>query len=131
MQKSLITKVDAVMLRVPSLDEGLAFYRDRLGHQLIWRSDTAAGLAMSESNAELVIATDLGPETDLMVDSVEAAVEEFVAAGGRVRVEPKDIPIGRLAVVLDPFGNELVLLDSSKGHFTTDEAGHVTGVISS
>jgi hypothetical protein len=39
-----------------------------------------------------------------------------------------DIPVGRLAVVQDPFGNVLVLIDLSKGTYTTDEDGSVTGV---
>ena len=41
---------------------------------------------------------------------------------------PHDIPIGRLAVLEDPFGNVLVVLDSSKGNYQTDEGGRVTGV---
>ena len=49
---------------------------------------------------------------------------EHVAVEG----EPADIPIGRLAVVEDPFGNRLVLLDSTKGTYDTDESGAVTGV---
>lgn len=46
----------------------------------------------------------------------------------KVLVEPEDIPIGRLAVVEDPFGNRLVLLDSTKGTYDTDESGMVTGL---
>ena len=42
--------------------------------------------------------------------------------------EPFDIPVGRAAVVADPFGNVLVLLDLSKGHYITDTTGNVTGV---
>ena len=45
-----------------------------------------------------------------------------------VLVEPADIPIGRLAVVEDPFGNRLVLLDSTKGAYDSDASGAVTGV---
>ena len=41
---------------------------------------------------------------------------------------PFDIPVGRAAVVADPFGNVLVLLDLSKGRYVTDSAGNVTGV---
>ena len=41
---------------------------------------------------------------------------------------PEDIPVGRMAVVSDPFGNPLVLLDLSKGTFRTDHDGNVTGV---
>jgi hypothetical protein len=42
--------------------------------------------------------------------------------------EPFDIPVGRVAVVADPFGNVLVLLDLSKGRYTTDDAGRVTSI---
>jgi hypothetical protein len=45
-----------------------------------------------------------------------------------VVAEPFDIPIGRLAVVADPFGNRLVLLDTTKGTYKTDEFGAVIGV---
>jgi hypothetical protein len=51
-----------------------------------------------------------------------------VRARGRVLAEPTQIPVGRLAVVADPFGNALILLDLSSGHYETDEAGRVTGV---
>ena len=39
-----------------------------------------------------------------------AAATVFGADGGKVLVQPEDIPIGRLAVV-EPFGNQLMLLD--------------------
>ena len=42
--------------------------------------------------------------------------------------EPFDIPVGRLAVVADPFGNTLVLLDLSKGRYVTDATGNVKAV---
>lgn len=124
----LFTKVDAVVFRVPNIDTGLAFYRDRLGHKLLWRSHTAAGLSLGESETELVMSTQLGPETDLKVESVDTAIHRIVAAGGGVVSPATDIPIGKVAVVRDPFGNELVILDSSKGLLTTDERGNVTGV---
>ena len=38
-----------------------------------------------------------------------------------------DIPVGRVAVVSDPFGNQLAL-DLSTGTFRTGYAGTVTGV---
>lgn len=115
---------------VPSLDAGLAFYRDALGHELIWRDSSLgqAGLKLRGSTTELVLSTRLGYEPDWKVASVDEAAEVFRSQGGRVVTEPFDIPIGRLAVVEDPFGNRLVLLDSSKGTYVTDDAGEVTGV---
>jgi hypothetical protein len=41
---------------------------------------------------------------------------------------PFDLPVGRVAVVADPFGNILVLLDLSQGHYVTDTMGNVTAV---
>ena len=37
----LLRKIDCLQIPVPDLEEGLAFYRDRLGHDLIWRTQTA------------------------------------------------------------------------------------------
>lgn len=124
----LFRNVDCLALAVTDLDAALAFYGG-LGHELIWRTATAAGLRLPDSEAELVLQTERpGLETDLTVDAVEPAVERFVAAGGRVVVVPFDIAIGRCAVVVDPWENQLVLLDKSKGRFVTDDAGNVTGL---
>jgi len=126
----LLQYVDAVTVPVPDLDRGLAFYRDGLGHQLIWRNEATgqAGLRMPGSGTEVVLTTRQSYEPDWKVASADAAAEVFRANGGRVLIEPMDIPIGRLAVVADPFGNRLVLLDSTKGTYDTDDAGAVTGV---
>lgn len=124
----LFRKVDCVRVPVPNLEAGLAFYRDALGHTMVWRTTTAAGLRMPGSDAEIVIQTEQpGQETDLLVDSAEAAVERIVAAGGSVEAAPFDIAIGRCAVVRDPWGNRLVVLDMTKGALVTDEAGNVVG----
>ncbi|MCA1571372.1 MAG: VOC family protein [Chloroflexi bacterium] len=125
---TLLQGVDAVVLRVPSLERGLAFYRDQLGHELIWRTPSAAGLRMGRERTELVLAVDTGPETDVLVESVDDAVERFVRAGGSVTAGPAAIAVGRVAVVADPFGNHLTLVDLSKGTFETDAEGVVTAV---
>ncbi|MBC7878261.1 MAG: VOC family protein [Anaerolineales bacterium] len=128
---ALIRKVDCVRLYVPNLDAGLAFYRDQLGHELIWRTETAAGLRLPESDAEIVLQTEeQRQETDLLVDSADAAANVFAKAGGKVIVPPFDIQVGRCVVLEDPWGNPLVLLDTSKGLFETDSDGNVIGNIS-
>ncbi|MCB0053169.1 MAG: hypothetical protein KDE24_26910, partial [Caldilinea sp.] len=66
-----------------------------------------------------------GLEVDLLVASADAAAERFVAAGGTLVAPVFDIQIGRCAVVRDPWGTVLVLLDMSKGALVTDEAGRV------
>ena len=126
----LLQYVDAVTVPVPDLEHGMAFYRDALGHQLIWRNEAAgqAGLRTPGSGTEIVLTMRQGYEPDWKVASADLAAEIFGTNGGRVLVEPMDIPIGRLTVVEDPFGNRLVLLDSTKGTYETDESGTVIGV---
>ncbi|MEV5504117.1 VOC family protein [Nonomuraea fuscirosea] len=125
-----IRKVDAVMVPVPDLGSGLRFYRDRLGHQLLWRDDELgqAGLALPDTDTEMVLTTRPGLVPAWLVDSADDATAQVVRAGGRMVAEPVDVPVGRLAVVADPFGNELVLIDLSKGTYVTDASGAVTGV---
>jgi predicted enzyme related to lactoylglutathione lyase len=124
----LIRKIDCVQIPVPDLEAGLTFYRDRLGHDLIWRTDTAAGLRMPEDDAEIVLQTERPqPEVDYKVESADEAAERFVEAGGNLLVPPFDIQIGRCVVVADPWGNTLVLLDMSKGRLITDQHGRVIG----
>jgi lactoylglutathione lyase len=128
----LLRKVDCVRLYVPDLEAGLAFYRDKLGHELVWRTATAAGLRLPETEAELVIQTEeQRQEIDFLVDSADAAAEFFQQAGGHVIVPAFDIQIGRCVVLEDPWGNPLVLLDISKGQLTTDANGNVIGNVDS
>jgi predicted enzyme related to lactoylglutathione lyase len=126
----LILKIDAVTIPVPDLDSGLRFYRDSLGHQLLWRNDAIgqAGLSMPGSDTEIVLATRQEYAPNWLVPSADAAASAVQAAGGRVLAAPFDIPVGRATVVADPFGNALVLLDLSKGRYLTDDAGQVTGI---
>jgi predicted enzyme related to lactoylglutathione lyase len=129
-REPLIRKVDCIQIQVPDLESGLAFYRDQLGHQLVWRSEQAVGLSMSDSDAEIVLQLERpGVEVNLMVESVDLAVARIVDAGGSVVVPPFDIQIGRCVVVQDPWGAHLVLLDASKGLLETDGEGNIVGNI--
>ncbi|HLZ70643.1 MAG TPA: VOC family protein [Dehalococcoidia bacterium] len=124
----LFRRIDSIQIAVPDLEAGLAFYRDKLGHQLNWRSATAAGLRLPEGSEELVLQSERpGPEIDWLVDSAEAAAARFVAAGGRIVAGPFAIAIGRCVVVEDPWGTQLVLLDMTTGPLRTDAAGRVIG----
>ena len=125
----LVEKIDCVRFYVPDLDAGLEFYRDHLGHRILWRTDTAVGLGMSGTDAEIVLHVEReGQETNLKVESADATVLRIQNAGGKVVVPPFDIQIGRGVVVEDPWGNRMVLIDSTKGRLQTDERGYVTGV---
>jgi lactoylglutathione lyase len=126
----MFQKVDCVRIHVPDLHSALDFYQGRLGLELVWRrGDSEAGLKMKDSDTELVLVLEkLGrPEVDITVKSVDKDVAEFEREGGRIIVAPFDIPIGKCAVVQDPWNNEFVLLDTSKGLLKTDSERNVVG----
>ncbi len=128
-EEGLFRKVDCIRVPLPSIQEGLKFYRELLGHQLIWRTDSAVGLNIPESEAELVIHVETDEsETDIKVNSVEIAALRFKKAGGSILKDPFDIPIGKCCVVMDPWSNKFVLLDSSKGVFVTDSNRNILGL---
>jgi lactoylglutathione lyase len=126
--RPLFRKLDNLLLRVTDLDAAISFYRDLLGHRVLWRSDEAVGFALPDTDAELVTHLNIGPETDVIVENVDEAFAFFLSAGGEAVEPPFDIAIGRCARVRDPFGNELTFLDQSKGALATDRDGWVIGV---
>ncbi|WP_162458232.1 VOC family protein [Pseudactinotalea terrae] len=130
MDEPLLRMVDAVSFAVPDLDAGLDFYVGRLGHELAWRDDELgqAGLRCPDTDTEIVLSTTMGAEPSWLVRSADEAAAAVVGAGGSLISPPRDIPVGRVAVVADPFGNRLVLVDLSKGRYRTGSDGSVVGV---
>ncbi len=87
-----------------------------------------AGLSLPGSDTEIVLTVRQEYEPNWLVTSADQAAAAVRAAGGQVVTGPFDIPVGRVAVVADPFGNVLVLVDLSKGRYVTDGTGNVMGV---
>ena len=128
MKDTLLQSLDCIRLYVPNLEQALAIYRDQLGLSVAWRSKEAIGLRLPQTDAELVLQTEHpGLEIDFLVESADRAAREVEQAGGKVMVQPFDIQIGRCVVVRDPWDNELVLLDMSKGQLLTDNDGNILG----
>jgi predicted enzyme related to lactoylglutathione lyase len=125
----IFRRVDAVTVPVPDLEAGLRFYRQALGHRLKWRNDAVgqAGLELPDGDSELVLTTRQSYQPNWLVDSVDDAVKFLTGHGGDLVAAPFDISVGRAAVVRDPFGNTLVLVDLSKGTYTAGGAGAPTG----
>ena len=116
--KSRLRKIDCVMIRVIDLEAGARFYERSCGLRRLWSDASSIGLAMSETDAEIVVHTmDLPPgwSVHYLVDDVPTSVAELVADGCAILEPPFEIPIGRCAVLTDPFGNALCILDTSKG----------------
>lgn len=122
----IFKKINAILVKVPSIQEGLDFYHKQLGLQIFWKKGNIASVRLG--NGQLVMSTTLDPETNILVESVDHAAEVFVRAGGKVVSPPEDIDVGKLVIVEDPFGNHLTLVDFSKGFYKMDEFSNVIGV---
>jgi predicted enzyme related to lactoylglutathione lyase len=111
----VLKKINAVLVRVPSIQKGLDFYREQLGMQTFWKKEDIASVRLGDG--QLVMSTALDPETTILVESIEHAAKVFEKAGGKVVSPPEDIAVGKLVIVEDAFGNRLRLVDFSKDFY--------------
>jgi predicted enzyme related to lactoylglutathione lyase len=126
--KPLFENVDCVSFFVDDLEKGISFYSGALGQRLLWKTATSCGLGLENDVTEVVLVNQHNPTANFKVESVPAALETFREAGGTLEYGPFDIDIGKCAVLADPWGNRYCILDMSKGRYTVDENGDVTGV---
>ena len=118
---AILRKIDCVLVRVDDLDHGIEFYQSAFGLKPLWRDDGSAGLGMPDTDAEVVLHTGDIPvdrAVNYLVDDVAEAVESASAAGCLVLVEPFDLAVGRCAVLQDPFGNAVCLLELRRPRVT-------------
>lgn len=110
-----LRKIDCIMVRVPDLGAATEFYTRSFGLRRLWADATSVGLGLAETDAEVVLHTmDLAGDESVyyLVDDVDAATAQYP---GKIRTAPFDIAVGRCAVLEDPFGNAVGILDLSKG----------------
>jgi lactoylglutathione lyase len=125
----LFKNIDCISVKVDDLERAITFYSEKLGHALLWKTQTSAGLGFPDGKSELVLHTEQRPPgTDLLVESVPDAIKQFIEAGGKLVFGPIDIPVGLFAIVSDPWGNQLTMLDLSKGVYQVDKDKNVIGV---
>jgi predicted enzyme related to lactoylglutathione lyase len=126
----MLRKIDCVMIRVHDIKAAAAYSAKVFGLQPQWSADDSIGLVFPESDAEIVLHCDpnipSSVEVHYLVENVIAAVANYAAQGCRVLVEPFAIAIGKCAVIADPFGTRLCILDMMKGPRPLDLAGLTT-----
>ena len=107
------------MVRVDDIEMAATYYAKVFGLRPQWSGDNSIGLIFPESDAEIVLHNDSNMpsavEVHYLVDDVVASVAEYTAKGCHILVEPFDITIGKCAVIQDPFGTRLCILDMTKG----------------
>jgi lactoylglutathione lyase len=111
----MLRKIDCVMVQVPDLEAGASFYERVFGLTVNWRDQASVGMRLPESDTEVVLNNEGITGVHYLVDDVPSAVGAAVKGGCTVVAEPFDIVIGKCAVIEDPFGNRVHLLDMTKG----------------
>ncbi len=127
-------QIATVTLVVADYDDAIAFYRDRLGFELI--ADTALGdgkrwvvvapagggarllLARAEGAAQLArIGDQTGGRVGFFLETDDFARDHaaFSAAGVRFREAPRHEPYGTVAVFEDLYGNGWDLIEPKRG----------------
>jgi len=115
----MLRKIDCVMIRVEDVEVSAAYYAKVFGLRPKWSGEGAVGLAFPETDAEIVLHSEAtipsSVEVHYLVDDVVVAVADYAAQGCEIPVPPFDITIGKCAVIKDPFGTRLCILDARKG----------------
>jgi len=115
----MLKKIDCVMVKVENLPAATEYYANVFGLKINWQDETSVGLRFSDGDSEVVLHRDLnipvGAEVHYLVEDVLAAIATCEENGCQILVQPFDIAIGKCAVIKDPFGKVLALLDMTKG----------------
>ena len=123
----MLRKINCVMIYVNDLAGAANFYADVFGLKPIWQDQnrSQAGLLFPESDAEVVLHTDPNipgqVEVYYLVDDVSEALMKYVDQGCKVLAEPFDIRMGKGAIIQDPFGVRLCILDMSRAAVEADQ----------
>ena len=119
----MFKKIDCVMIRVGDVTAAEKFYTEVFGMRTLWHNAGNVGLGFPETDAEIVLhSSDDIPhqvEVHYLVDDVVGAVKTCREQGCRVIEPPFDVLIGKCAVIEDPFGTTLCLLDQTSGRHPT------------
>jgi predicted enzyme related to lactoylglutathione lyase len=114
-----LMKIDAVLLRVKDLERIAEFYINIMGLKRGW-TDTEhqmIGLLFPGNDTELVLHCDPDlpdPNISYQVKDVIEFVKQYRGAGYKVIVEPFDIRCGKCAILEDPEGHSIEIMDITK-----------------
>lgn len=115
----MLKKIDCVMIKVSNPKEASIFYKNVLGLIPICQDSKSIGMNFPDSDTEIVLHSieDIPSPIDVnyLVDNVDTAIQELEEKGCKVIFSPFEIEIGKCAVIQDPFGINLSILDMTKG----------------
>ena len=114
-----LNKIDAVLLRVSDLESTAEFYVKVMGLKQGWtdKENQMIGLLFPGNDTELVLHCDESlpdPNVSDQVEDVLKFVEGYRLRGYKILVEPFDIRCGKCAILEDPEGHSIEIMDITK-----------------
>jgi predicted enzyme related to lactoylglutathione lyase len=114
-----LRKIDCIMMRVADLASSARFYEEVMGLRRAWTDaeNQMVGFLFPGNDSELVIHT--GPTQDnpsysFSVEDVVEFCDRFRERGYKVLMEPFEVRCGMYAVLADPDGNRINIIDLTK-----------------
>jgi lactoylglutathione lyase len=118
-----VGKLGLVMVVVRDMDRSVAFYRDVLGlkmlfHQSKWSQFDAGHiiLGLHPEGDEVKVSPTTGMSLGIYVDDIVKSCSELKRRGGHVAIDPRNEPFGRWALVKDPDGYNLQIVELKSGY---------------
>jgi len=114
-----LLKIDNIMFFVKDLEKASKFYENVLGLKRVWtdKKNKMIGFVFDESDSEIVIHGDPeipNPDFSFLVENVEQFCEEYRKKGYSLIREPFDVRCGKFAILADPDGNAIPIIDLMK-----------------
>jgi catechol 2,3-dioxygenase-like lactoylglutathione lyase family enzyme len=114
-----LLKIDNVMYFVADLETAAQFYEEALGLRRAWtdREREMIGFTFVQGDSEIVIHRDPtipNPDFSFLVEDVEAVCDAHRASGHAILVGPFGVRCGKFAVLADPDGNRISIVDLTR-----------------
>ncbi|MEM3648355.1 MAG: VOC family protein [Thermoproteota archaeon] len=114
-----LLKIDSIMFYVSNLEKAAKFYEDVLGLKRVWTDEERGmiGLVFPESDSEIVIHRDSSlpnPCLSFTVMNVDEFCKEYQEKGYLIVEKPREVRCGKFAVLKDPDGNKIPIIDLTK-----------------
>ncbi len=117
-----VGKLGLIMVVVKDMKRSVAFYRDVLGLQMLFEqsnwSQFDAGtvlIGLHPEGEEVQVGPTSGCTFGIYVDDITRATAELKRRGGHFSTEPREEPFGRWALLRDPDGYGIQIIEMKSG----------------
>ncbi len=122
----MVGKLGLVMVVVSDMERSVRFYRDVVGLKLLFHapnwSQFDAGsmlIGLHPQGEQVKVSPTTGMSLGIYVDDVTRTVSELKSKNARIAIEPRDEPFGRWALLQDPDGYNIQLVEMASGYRET------------